>query len=60
MNPLLRTALVLASIAGLVADRLGRNAILCELNPEYAAMADQRITVDAPLFATPTVNPVQP
>lgn len=49
-----------AGTTGLVADRLGRNAILCELNPEYAAMADQRITVDAPLFATPTVNPVQP
>jgi hypothetical protein len=28
-----------AGTTGLVADRLGRNAILIELNPEYAAMA---------------------
>lgn len=27
----------------LVANRLGRDAILCELNPEYAAMAAERI-----------------
>ena len=32
-------------------DRLGRDAILIELNPEYAAMARRRITNDAPLFA---------
>jgi DNA modification methylase len=36
---------------GLVADRLKRNAILIELNPEYAAMAQRRITNDSPLFA---------
>ena len=36
---------------GLVADRLGRDAILIELNPEYADMARARITDDAPLFA---------
>jgi DNA modification methylase len=36
---------------GLVADRLKRNAILIELNPEYAAMAEKRIRGDAPLFA---------
>ncbi len=35
---------------GLVADRLKRNAILIELNPEYAAMAERRIKGDAPLF----------
>ena len=35
---------------GLVADRLGRDAILIELNPEYAAMAEQRIVGDNPLF----------
>jgi DNA modification methylase len=35
---------------GLVADRLQRNAILIELNPEYAAMARRRIEGDAPLF----------
>ncbi len=37
---------------GLVADRLQRNAILIELNPDYAAMAQRRIAADAvPLFA---------
>ena len=40
-----------AGTTGLVADRHGRNAILCELNPEYAAMARARINGDAPLFA---------
>ena len=36
---------------GLVADRLGRDAILIELNPEYAAIAERRIHGDSPLFA---------
>lgn len=36
----------------LVADRLGRNAIGIELNPEYVTMAEQRIYNDAPLLAT--------
>ena len=40
-----------AGTTGLVADRLGRNAVLIELNPEYAAMAERRIRGDAPLFA---------
>ena len=40
-----------AGTTGLVADRLGRNAILIELNPEYAAMAEKRIRRDSPLFA---------
>lgn len=40
-----------AGTTGLVADRHGRDAILIELNPEYAAMARRRITGDAPLFA---------
>lgn len=35
-----------AGTTGLVADRLGRNAILIELNPEYAAMARKRIDSD--------------
>ena len=35
---------------GQVADRLGRDAILIELNPEYAEMARRRINDDAPLF----------
>ena len=36
---------------GLVADRLGRDAILIELNPEYAALTERRIYSDAPLLA---------
>jgi DNA modification methylase len=40
-----------AGTTGLVADRLKRNAILIELNPDYAAMAERRIRADAPLFA---------
>lgn len=40
-----------AGTTGLVADRLQRNAVLIELNPEYAAMARRRIDGDAPLFA---------
>jgi DNA modification methylase len=40
-----------AGTTGLVADRLGRDSILIELNPEYAALAERRIRGDAPLFA---------
>jgi DNA modification methylase len=40
-----------AGTVGLVADRLGRDAILIELNPEYAQMASARIKGDAPMFA---------
>lgn len=40
---------------GVVASRLGVNAILCELNPEYVAMARRRIEHDAPLFADVSV-----
>jgi len=40
-----------AGTTGLVADRLGRNAVLIELNPAYAEMARSRIESDAPLFA---------
>jgi DNA modification methylase len=39
-----------AGTTGLVSDRLGRHATLCELNPEYAALARERITADAPLL----------
>lgn len=35
-----------AGTTGLVADRLQRNAILIELNPEYAAIAQRRIDAD--------------
>jgi DNA modification methylase len=40
-----------AGTTALVADRLGRNAILIELNPDYAAMAEHRIKADAGMFA---------
>lgn len=39
-----------AGTTGLVADRLGRDAILIELNPAYCSMIRNRITNDAPLF----------
>jgi DNA modification methylase len=39
-----------AGTTGLVADRLGRDALLVELNPTYAALARERIAGDAPLF----------
>lgn len=41
-----------AGTTGLVADRLGRDCILIELNPEYAAMAEKRIQEDAGMFAS--------
>src|SRR5262249_24172157 len=37
----------------LVADRLGRDAIGIELNPEYAEMARKRIDNDAPMVSEP-------
>jgi DNA modification methylase len=40
-----------AGTTGMVADRLGRNAVLIELNPEYVAMAERRIKSDAGMFA---------
>jgi DNA modification methylase len=40
-----------AGTTGMVADRLGRDAVLIELNPEYAAMAQNRIKGDAGMFA---------
>jgi len=40
-----------AGTTGLVADQLGRNAILCELNPEYANLAENRIRQDSPMFS---------
>jgi len=40
-----------AGTVGLVADRLGRHAIGCELNVSYATMGTQRIVGDAPMFA---------
>ena len=35
---------------GLVADRLGRDAILIEISPEYAQMAENRIGQETPLL----------
>ena len=40
-----------AGTTGLVADRLGRDAILIELNEEYCEIARKRIYDDAPLLA---------
>jgi DNA modification methylase len=40
-----------AGTTGLVADRLGRNAVLIELNSDYAGMTKNRIVDDAGLFA---------
>lgn len=40
-----------AGTTGLVADRLQRDAILVELNPEYAEIARRRLTGDAGMFA---------
>src|SRR6185369_10154520 len=45
-----------AGTTGLVADRLGRNCIGIELNPEYAAIAERRITKDSILFADVAVE----
>lgn len=40
-----------AGTTALVADRLQRDAVLIELNPEYAAMARERVRADAGLLA---------
>ena len=40
-----------AGTVGLVADRLGRDCIGIELNPEYADMAARRLRKDAGMFA---------
>lgn len=45
-----------AGTTGLVADRLGRNAILIELNQDYIDIAERRIHNDAPLFADVTTT----
>lgn len=41
----------------LVADRLGRNALGIELNPEYVRMGEKRIRDDCPIFASVHVGP---
>ena len=40
-----------AGTTGLVADRLRRNAVLIELNPDYRALAIERVREDAGLLA---------
>jgi DNA modification methylase len=40
-----------AGTTAMVADRLGRGAILIELNPEYAAIAERRINNDGGMFS---------
>jgi DNA modification methylase len=40
-----------AGTTGLVADRLGRQAMLIELNPDYAEIARKRLAGDAGMFA---------
>jgi len=41
-----------AGTTGLMADRMGRDAVLVELNTEYAALAASRIQADAGLFSS--------
>ena len=41
-----------AGTTGLVADRLGRDAVLIELSASYATMGRDRIVGDAPMFAS--------
>lgn len=47
-----------AGTTGLVADRLGRDATLIELNPVNREMAADRVTMDGPLFAKITAAPL--
>jgi len=45
-----------AGTTALVADRLGRDAIIIELNKEYAKIAEKRLIGDNSLFANVTVE----
>lgn len=45
-----------AGTTGLVAGRLQRTAILCELNPDYAEMARDRIVSEAGMLASVTLE----
>lgn len=45
-----------AGTTALVAERLQRDAILCEMNPEYAEIARARIASEAPMFADIAVS----
>jgi DNA modification methylase len=44
-----------AGTSGLVADRLGRNAVLCELNPAYAKLAADRLRADGGMLMDVTL-----
>ena len=39
-----------AATTGVVADRLGREAVLIELNPEYVTLAERRLQQNAGMF----------
>ena len=43
---------------GLVADRLKRNAVLIELNPDYVEIMRKRLEGDAPLFTDIDINEI--
>jgi DNA modification methylase len=45
-----------AGTTGLVADRLGRDAVLIEMNPEYVSMIEQRLKRDGGMFACVAVE----
>jgi DNA modification methylase len=49
-----------AGTALLVADRLGRDAIGVELNPDYAALIERRLKEDAPMFVELERTDVRP
>jgi DNA modification methylase len=49
-----------AGTTALVADRLGRDAILVDLSPAYAAMAERRIREEAPLLTAVAVEAASP
>jgi hypothetical protein len=46
-----------AGTVALVADRLGRDATLIELNPAYVRMAEKRMRADCPLFTQVEIVP---
>jgi DNA modification methylase len=49
-----------AGTTGLVAQHLRRSFVGCELNPDYAALAEKRIRMDSPLFSSVSVDEVKP
>ena len=49
-----------AGTTGLVAGRLGRDAVLIELNPEYCDLAEKRILADNPMFTEINVSGAAP